>query len=277
MADLRFRKQSRARHWGDVIGMLDGALAESRVGEAALDSAELSLRNAANDPQVVRSIWLLFQIVVAAGSDDLGEDLRALDLDVSDAPSLIEILGAYIRSMDRDAIQKPARSRIGEMATAACVGAFIETTAMYPAASQGAASMDSRGTLRRLATPAEFGKLARVLFRRIIENCLRYHIGLEIDRLSESRDRFSSVQKQQRFNSSLNQYCQLTSYLVEPLAMEWFVKSSIGNRLSEAQVAGFIACAMNGAWLGIRQGLRVEREPRILGLLRRHSRRRRTL
>ena len=87
-----------------------------QISNATISAAEKSLNLAAEDTGLVETIWLLTQLPLAARSEDFTSSLRKAGLDVSDTPSLMEIVGALTDTIDARLSQNGGRTDLGEMA-----------------------------------------------------------------------------------------------------------------------------------------------------------------
>jgi hypothetical protein len=79
-------------------------------------AAERGLNLAAQDKGLVETIWLLTQLPLAARADDFAGELRRAGLDVSDSPTVMEIVGAFADAVDARLANNGGRTDLGEMA-----------------------------------------------------------------------------------------------------------------------------------------------------------------
>ena len=121
MGHIRLGKLPRTKHWQEVLDLIGGSASSAAVAGAPLDAADQELSFAADDPGVLRAFWPLTQLPDAARSENFGEALRALGLNVSDAPTTTDVATAFTEAVDRQVDGQRARTDLGEMAQMAAV------------------------------------------------------------------------------------------------------------------------------------------------------------
>jgi hypothetical protein len=81
------------------------------IAAATSLAAESQMFDASNDPAVKHAVWLLTQIPIAAKQDDFSAELKKLGLQVSDCPTLIEVVTAMTEAVDRQVANYAGRVR----------------------------------------------------------------------------------------------------------------------------------------------------------------------
>jgi len=254
MGHIRLGKLRRNRRWQEVLDLIGGGAASSAVAAATLDAADQELPSAASDPGVLRAFWLLTQLPDAARGDNFGEALRALGLNVSDAPSTTEVATAFTEAVDRHVDSQRARTDLGEMAQMAAVETLADTLRDRTASLFGTTPDDVRRELGKLATEKQFGTFARSFFARFSERYLAYHVDRELPRQVGGDGRFPSHEQRQEFSQALELHCQQASKIVESFAGGWYSKARYQQNLTEPGVARFVAYALKKMRLELRRG-----------------------
>jgi hypothetical protein len=90
-----------SRKWRQVIALISGGADVQDVAAATSAAAERQMIDVSNDPAVKHAVWLLTQIPIAAKQEDFASELRTLGLNVSDRPSLIQVVAAVMEAVDR--------------------------------------------------------------------------------------------------------------------------------------------------------------------------------
>jgi hypothetical protein len=126
MGHVRLGSLPRTRKWNQVVGLIEGGAGTVQIANATITAAEKQLGFAARDSGVVETIWLLTQLPLAARTSDFPAALRHRGLDVSDAPGLLEIVGAVADAVDARMPNCKGRTDLGEMAQIAAAEVLAE-------------------------------------------------------------------------------------------------------------------------------------------------------
>lgn len=254
MGHIRLGKLPRTRRWKEVIDLIGGGASTAAVAGATLDAADQELTSAADDAGVVRTVWLLTQLPDAARAENFGEALRAIGLQVSDAPTSAEIASAFTEAVDRHIDSLRARTDLGEMAQMAAVESLAGTLRERTASLFGTSADDVKRELGKLATEKQFGTFARDFFSRFSERFLTYFVDRELPRHVGPDGRFASNSQREDFNKALDLHCRQASKIVESFAGGWYSKARFEQRLTEPQVARFVAYALKKVRLELKRG-----------------------
>ena len=125
MGHLRLGDLPRTRKWAQVVALIGGGAGTAQLANATISAAERGLLFAAEDAGLVETIWLFTQLPLAARSKDFPNALRQAGLEVSDAPSLMEIVGAFSDAID-SRLARRGRTDLGEMAQMAAAETISE-------------------------------------------------------------------------------------------------------------------------------------------------------
>ena len=117
MGHIRLGVLPKSRKWNQVVGLIAGGADVEHIAAVSADAAENGLDRASDDVGLAHAFWLLTQIPLAARQADFPSRLRGLGLDgLSVDPSLIEIIAAFGRAVDRHVRATGRRTDLGEMA-----------------------------------------------------------------------------------------------------------------------------------------------------------------
>src|SRR5688572_27435182 len=108
MGHIRLGRLPRTRKWIEVLDLIGGGAALPHVAAATIDASERGLAGAAKDAGLVYSVWLLTQIPLATRSNDFVSGLQTLGMNVSAAPSVLEVVSAFSERVDEHLRRKGA-------------------------------------------------------------------------------------------------------------------------------------------------------------------------
>ncbi len=184
-------------------------------------------------------MWLLTQLPLAARADDYVGRLRELGLEVSDSPTLMEVVGAYTDAVDKYCQRHGGRTDFGEMAQLAAAEALTATVGQRLPSLFGPTAEDVREVLAGLATTKQFGALARDFFARLTQRTLTYFLSRELSNHVGGDRRFRSFDEHTEFNAALDLHCRQASRIVEEFAGGWFSKTNFEGGITPEKARGF--------------------------------------
>src|SRR5271169_4103006 len=94
------RDASENAKWKQVVSLVAGGANVEGIAAASADAAENGLERASQGEGLAHAFWLLSQIPQAARAGDFSERLAELGLQVSNEPTLLEIVAAFTRALD---------------------------------------------------------------------------------------------------------------------------------------------------------------------------------
>ena len=89
MGHTRLGRLPRTRKWQDVIGLVGAGVDTADIAAATLDASKEGLEDAARDPALLHSFWLLTQLPLCARRADFVEELAKIGVSVVAEPSLM--------------------------------------------------------------------------------------------------------------------------------------------------------------------------------------------
>jgi hypothetical protein len=250
-------KLPATRSWKAVVSLIASGANAATIAAQTARAANKSLTLAANDPVLKQVTLLLARVPLAARQDDFTAALRALGLDVSQEPTLVEICAAITEHLDDLMRKRGRRNDFGEIAQTALVESFSAVAGRsMPLLGVTSPADDARIALAALATLKQFGGLARDFFTRLTRRCLDYYLSRELPNHVGLINRFHSLREHADFADALELHCHETSRIVQTYAGEWFSKTEYERGIGEADAGSFAKRAFSKITkeLGMRAG-----------------------
>jgi hypothetical protein len=257
MGHIRLGALPRTRKWSQVVGLIEGGAGTAQVANATISAAERGLNLASNDKGLVDTVWLLTQLPLAAKSDDFAESLRKCGLNVSNDPSLMEIVGAVSDAIDTSLSNNRGRTDLGEMAQMSAAETITGVIGSRTQNLFGTTAGDVQRAFAKLATVRQFSIFAKDFFGRLTNKCLDFFLSRALSyHLGEGR-RFTTLAQQAEFSMALETHCKEASYIVEKFSGEWFSKTNWEHKgISRKDAAGFTHVAMQKVIAELKEGAR---------------------
>jgi hypothetical protein len=240
---IRLGTLPKSKKWQQVVALLGNGADVAEIAAAAADAAGRDLRNAADDPVLHQTVWLLTQLPLAARDPAFAQRLRELGLPVSDRPGLFELLAGYSEAVDNYSRQIRSKSDLGEMALLSAsesVGALLGRS--LPGLFEPTFE-EVRQALANLGTTKNFSVLAREFFSRLTQRRLEYYLARELSNHVGPGARFNSIADHADFRRALDEHCREASRIVKEFSGEWFSKTVWKGALTPAAVHGFVIVA----------------------------------
>lgn len=257
MGHIRLGNLPRSRKWQQVVGLIQGGAGTAQLANATISAAEKGLNIAAEDAGLVETIWLLTQLPLAARSEDFSSALHKSSMDVSDSPSLLEIVGALTDAIDARLSQNGRRTDLGEMAQMAAVETVTKVIGSNTQSLFGTTSEDVKNAFSKLATNKQFSCFARDFFARLTEKCLDYFLSRAFSYHIGEGKRFATLAQQSEFSKALKLHCEEASKIVEEFSGGWFSKTNWEKGgISRKDAAGFAHVAMQKICAELKEGAR---------------------
>jgi hypothetical protein len=238
MGHTRLGSLPQSRKWREVVGLLESGVGTPQIAAATLKAGKEGLENAASDPALVRSFWLLTQLPLCARSDDFIGALNSAGISISSTPTLLELVGAFSDAVDDYVRKTGGRTDLGEIAqmgAAESLAAALHdrTTNLF-----GTTPELVRQQLAAFATKKQFGLLAREFFSRLTEKYLTYFLS------RRTSSQFKSVPANREFREALSLHCQQASKIVEVFAGDWYSKANFEGGITPRKASNFISVAL---------------------------------
>jgi hypothetical protein len=244
MGHIRLGRLPRTRNWDQVVSLINSGADAADVAIAVLWASRNGLKIAATDPTLIYSTWLLTQIPLAAKSSNFSEELRKRGLDVSQQPTLMEVVGAFTDAVDVFTNQQGRRSDLGEMAQLSAVESLTKLVGEKTRSLFGVNPEDSQRALKSFSTTKEFSILARDFFARLLNRHLSYYLSRELSNHVGGGHRFANIQGHIEFNQALDLYCRQAVRIVKEFAGGWFSKANYEGGIDQDKAGNFAYVAL---------------------------------
>ena len=244
MGHVRLGTLPRTRNWIQVLDLIGGGAGVPAVAAATMEAAQRGLSNAAQDPGLVYTVWLLTQVPLAARSPDFEGRLRKLGLDVPDAPNLMDVTGAFADAVDARLRRTGGRTDLGEMSQLAAAEALA---ALGTPATRGlfdTTQPNAKEALSAFTTGKQFSTLAREFFARLMRKYLTYFLSRELSNYVGAGGRFASIDGHAEFDKALDLHCRQASRIVEEFSGGWFSKGDFKGPITHERAGGFVHIAL---------------------------------
>jgi hypothetical protein len=212
----------RSRKWNEVVNLLVSEGDLEVIAAASAEAAEYSLEHASNDQGFAHAFWLLAQIPQAARRTDFSEQLARLGLDVSKNPSLLEIVGAFTRAVDRHVQATGRRSDLGEMAQHAAAETLSTLVGRQLPNLFGSTARDVQRAFARFANSDQFSTVARDFFSRLMSHSLGYFLSRELSKHVGPEKRFTTIAEHREFKAALDLHCREASRIIKEYSRDWY-------------------------------------------------------
>ena len=244
LGHIRLGTLPRTRQWIQVLDLIGGGAGTPDVAAATMDASQRGLINAAKDPGLVYTVWLLTQVPLAARSKDFVARLQKLGLGVADSPSLMEVVGAFTGAVDAHLRRTGGRTDLGEMAQMAAAEALTALGTPANASLFETTAPNAQQMIKSFSTSKQFSTLAREFFTRLSRKYLTYFLSRELSNYVSGDGRFSNIDRHAEFNKGLDLHCRQASRIIEEFSGGWFSKTNFEGGITQAKAAGFVHIAL---------------------------------
>jgi len=231
-----------------VVGLVGAGANTADVAAATLDASKHGLEDAAHDPALLHSFWLLTQFPLCARKADFVGELTKIGVSVTGEATLMELVGGLSDAVDAHVYRVGGRTDLGEMAQMGAAETLTSVLGQRTTSLFRITPEDVRRELARLGTPVNFSMVARDFFARLTERYLTYFLSRELS------NELESVGSNRQFREALSLHCKQASKIVEQFAAEWFSKANYQGGITPRKVAGFIGHAMTKLGAELQKG-----------------------
>ena len=230
MGHSRLSSLYMTRSWQRVVEMLETEEDPGKIASEAQKAAEAGFKEAQKDTALTYALWLLTQLPAAARSEDYIGALREKGIDVSSAPSLMDLVGAFTEAVDSAVQSRGARTDLGEMAQLSAAETLTTLVGDRLPSLFDTTPEDVRRELAAFGTKAQFGTLLRDFFTRLTQRNLNYYLSRVVPDHVAGNGRFLDVTQHQDFERALQTHCIEASRIVEDFAGGWYSKTQWEHR-----------------------------------------------
>jgi hypothetical protein len=238
MGHIRLCNLPRTLKWQQVVRLLDSEAGTPQIAAATLDAAKHGLEQAARDPALVYSFWLLSQLPLCARRPDFIAELNSVGVNVSSAPTILELVGGFADAVDDHVRRTGGRTDLGEMAQMGAAESLTSLLRERTTSLFGTTPDLVRQELAALGTKRQFSTLARDFFARLADRYLAYFLS------RQTSTQFKSVPANREFREALSLHCRQASRIVEEFAGGWYSKANYEGGITPRKAANFVHVAL---------------------------------
>lgn len=254
MGHIRLGNLPKSKRWREVVAALAEGEDVANIAARAALASENALNQVGADPLVLHIVSLLTELPLAARGPAFVADLQELGLEVSGAPSLLEITSAFSDAVDEWAFEYGDRSDLGEIAHMAAVESLTRVAGANLPSLFEPTPDEVRHGLGRLASGQGFAALAQYFFAQLTERTLNYYLSRELPNHVGPSARFPTDRERQRFNDDLSRHCWEAARIVNAFAGGWYGKTVYQEGgLTPDKVRGFTSFALKKMRLELRK------------------------
>jgi hypothetical protein len=188
MGHTRLGRLPRTRKWQEVVALVGAGAATEDIAAATLDASKLGLEDAARDPALLYSFWLLTQLPLCARKGDLIAELAKIGVSITGEATLMALVGGVSDAVDAHIYRVGGRTDLGEMAQMGAAETLTSVLGQRTTSLFETTPEDIHRELARLGTPVNFSVVARDFFARVTERYLTYFLSRELSNTLESVD-----------------------------------------------------------------------------------------
>jgi len=238
MGHIRLGRLPRTKRWQQVVALLGSHAELPEISAATLLASKRGLEDAAKDPALVQSFWLLTQLPLCARKPDFIDELKNIGVSVSNNPTLMDLIGGFSDAVDDHVYRTGHRTDLGEMAQMGASESLSRVLVERTTNLFGSTAEDVKRELSNLATPKNFSSLAREFFARLTERYLIYFLSRELS------IQLGTVAANRQFREALSLHCKQASKIVERFAADWFSKANHEGGITPRKASGFVGHAL---------------------------------
>ncbi len=214
-------KLPQTRNWKKVIALLSATDDPAAIARETSKAASRGLNLAKSDPGVIDAVYTLISTTLAANKSDFQSALEEIGISIPKEASLLDVVGAFNKTLDQDMLRRGHRSDLAEMARQAAVETLTEMCSKETGSLFGVTMKDTQQTLKKYSTPTNFGLLGESFFGKFLFRFLDYHLSRELPNHIGSKKQFQSIRDCQIFKEALNLHCLQTARIVREFSGGW--------------------------------------------------------
>lgn len=235
-----YRRLPRTPKWKKVIRLLEGGAGVPAIAAATIEASREGVEELGKDRGSIYAFWLLAQMPAAASSEDFPQRLQQINLPVSEHPSLFEIVAAFSRAVDIYVRDKANRTDFAEMVQMSATESLTEIGGRDSPTLFKIPASEVQKRLRDYTLSEQFGKLASKFFGRLLNRYVCTFLSTELPNHVGRGRRFSNWEEYSQFSDSIYTYTVKVSEQVEPLAADWYSRTSTNGGITEKKAGAFL-------------------------------------
>jgi hypothetical protein len=254
MGHTRLGAIPKTRKWDEVVEQIAGQGLTGDVVPAAenlgaiaahtLDAAQKGLSNAANDPGVLYTYYLLTQVALASRTDDWEAALGKLDIRLSSDSTVFDFTAEVQDAIDRHIRQSPrGATDLSEIAQQSAGEALMSLAGTRTVSLFGGNSADVQNAMRSLSTKKGFGELGQRFFGRFVARFLNFYLS-RVTAAKLGSPRLADLGDIAQFNAALRSHCDQSARIVRDFCGEWYSKTEYQEGINLENTSRFLAVAL---------------------------------
>lgn len=229
-----------SKKWRDVVESVASGADAPLVAALSAEAVEAQLREGPRDPVYQEAIRILTLAPMAARETEVATALRALGLEVGEAPDLTDFVFAACDRLDQVALRGSKANDFGELTRRALVAAFSSTLGGEMPGLVETTPADLDRALRRFSQPREFTRLARAFFSKLLSETLSSFLDRALADHVGPGARFAHLGERSSFDNDLRTYCFETTRIIHEFSNGWYGKHAYGAEgISDDAVATY--------------------------------------
>ncbi len=245
MGHQRLGEISKTQKWKKVVEKITSAIGASTagtgvtvegtaegvgkidVGQVAaqiLQAAEGGLAEAANDPGLQSTVFLLTQIVLAARQDDWQAGLDTVGIKLDAGAGVFHLTAEVQRVIDEDVRHHGRPTTVGELARQAAGEALADLTRNEAISLFGSGRDELQQAVKKLSTKAGFCDLGQRFFGNFTARYLDSYASKIVPGMAGT-NAFRQIQDFSEFRQSLFLHCYQSAKIVHDFSGEWYSKT----------------------------------------------------
>jgi hypothetical protein len=245
----------KTRKWRQVVEEVAGTrLTGSAVSSAAthintiaaqtLDAARAGLSQAARDPGVRYTFYLLTQVALASREANWESALAEHGIRLSEDSTVFDLTVELQGAIDRHLGRKNRHANdLSEMAQQSAGEALIGLAGRRTLNLFGGSSAEVQNAMRSLSTKKGFGQLGQRFFGRFVARFLNFYLS----RVTAARlgsPRLQDLGDIAEFNEALQTHCEQSARIVRDFCGEWYSKTEYDEGINPGNSSRFLAIAV---------------------------------
>jgi len=248
----------QTRNWIKVIDLLKSTDDPAAIAWATTQAANYGLELAKRDIGIAATVYLLMKLIWSSRSDNFPAELNRLSMSLPEQASLLDVVGAFDEALDHRLTRMDRRSDLAEMARFSAVETLEHLSMAETGSLFGVSLEQTHQTLKRFATPKQFGMIGKLFFGKFLYRFLDYHLSRELPNHIGLNQTFSDVNHCQAFKSGLELHCIETVRIIQDFSGCWPSATDYQEGITEENVrTKFVPVAIKKikAELKMREGI----------------------
>jgi hypothetical protein len=216
------------------------------IASATLNASRYELGRLQNDSSLGYCFWLLTRITWLARNQNFINQLKELDLKITDKSTAFGFISAVSDNARQKCATLPGSSVFREMANLALKESLSKTILTSTPSLFGSSLSSIQEACREYSTKDNFGNLSRIYFSSFLTRFLNYFIDKEISNHIGPAFSLENIEDVNGFTNALSTYSWQVSKIMEDFASGWYAKKNWETQglITEVDAQKFVAIAL---------------------------------